>query len=358
MSALPLRLHSGRGAAALRRRLAPGLRLHTAHGGAGEPEPAFRHRGLQLGELPLHRLELAPCRLELSGAEGQACLVLPLAGEATLRCGRRGSRPLAADAGRTAVLLPGKPFQLHCASPYTTLLIGLPRPVLLAAATALLPPQDPPSQRSPSQGPPPLHTQLEGRLERCWQWREDGGTERELLGLLRQTLTVLERSTDAPAGTPPLAGTALQDWLLQPLALLLLQEPPPRTEGAAADESRRLERVLAHLEANLHRPLELRDLCDLSGCSPRALQYAFQRRFGCGPMQWLRERRLEAAAQALRQADGREPVGAIARRCGYTNLSSFSRDIQRRFGLPPSALRWSAPPGMAPEATDPQESVQ
>jgi AraC-like DNA-binding protein len=343
MAAPPLRLHSGRGTAALRRRLAPSLLLHSASGGAGEPEPEFRHRSLHLGELPLHRLELAPCRLELSGAEGQACLVLPLSGEATLRSGRRGSRPLAADAGRTAVLLPGGPFQLHCASPYNAMLIGLPRPMLLAAASALLAPQD-----LLVQSPHPKWTRLEGRLERCWQWREDAGVNRDLLGLLRQTLAVLERSTDGRAGTLPLAGTALQAWLLQPLALLLLQELPPRAEFTAANlGARSLERVLGHIDANLHRPLELRDLCDQCGCSPRALQYAFQRRFGCGPMQWLRERRLEAVAQALRQADGREPLGAIARRWGYTNLSSFSRDIQRHFGQPPSALRRSEPSGVA-----------
>jgi AraC-like DNA-binding protein len=337
MPAPALRLHSGRGADALRRRLAPGLLLRSATGRGDEPEPSFRHRSLHLGELPLHRLELAPCRLELSGAANHACLVLPLAGEATLRGQRRGSRPLAADAGRTAVLLPGEPFQLHCPSPYNTVLIGLPRPVLLAAAAALLPPQVAPLQR----------TRLEKRLERSWQWREDGGAGRDLLGLLRQTVAVLEGAASATAGAPPLAGTALQDWLLQPLALLLLQEPGPRAEPD--DGGRRLERLLDHIEANLHRPLDLQDLCDLSGCSPRALQYAFQRRFGCGPMQWLRERRLEEAARALRQADGQEPVGVIARRCGYTNLSSFSRDIQRRFGLPPSTLRRAGTPGTAPQ---------
>jgi AraC-like DNA-binding protein len=329
MSGPALRLHSGRGTAALRRRLAPGLQLRAATGSAGELEPVFRHRGTHFGQLPLHRLELAPCRLELSGAEDHACLVLPLAGEATLRSRRRGSRPLVADAGRTAVLLPGGPFQFHCATPYTAVLIALPRPVLLAAAAALLPPQ----------GPPPQWTRLENRLDRCWQWREDGGAARELLGLLRQTVSVLEGA----ATTHPLAGAALQDWLLHPLALLLLQDPPQRPSAAAADDGpRRLDLVLDHIQANLHRPLELRDLCDLSGCSPRTLQYTFQRRFGCGPMQWLRQRRLEAAALELRQADGQEPVAVIARRCGYTNLSSFSRDIQRSFGLPPSALRRSA----------------
>jgi hypothetical protein len=56
-------------------------------------------------------------------------------------------------------------------------------------------------------------------------------------------------------------------------------------------------------------------------------------------MQWVRQQRLEAAAQALRQSASHEPIQQIARRCGYTNLSSFSRDIQRNFGLPPSALR-------------------
>jgi AraC-like DNA-binding protein len=189
---------------------------------------------------------------------------------------------------------------------------------------------------------------LQGRLGHWRQWRQGEGPEAELLALLRQALPLLEGSVASRGGPPSLATRALAQWILHTLALLLLLDP----EGSggletATDRDRRLEDLIAHIEANLHRGLSLPELSERSGWSPRALQYAFQRRFGCGPMQWVRHRRLEAARQALQAASPAEPVARIARRCGYVNLSSFNRDILRTYGRTPSALR---PGGLWPEA--------
>lgn len=299
---------------------------------SGETELRFRHTHLALGEVRLHTLGLPPCRLQLSGEAGPA-LVLPLAGEVTLRPERRGSRPLAADAGHSTVLLPGGPFLLRCDSWIEVVLITLPRPALEAAVGQCL-------ASSPS---PQIRTRLEAGLGRGIQWRESEPLTSVLLGLLHQAVRLLDSATRPPGDAVPLPRPALEDCLLRPLALLLLQDPPETGDREERlDPNRRFAGLLAHIEANLHRPLCLRDLCDYSGYSARALQYAFEQRFGCGPMQWVRKQRLEAAAQALRQTGGQEPVGQIARRCGYTNLSSFSRDIQRTFGQPPSALRRSS----------------
>jgi AraC-like DNA-binding protein len=319
----------GQGAPALRRRLGEDFLLRTVSQPGGESDLAFRHALQALGEVRLHTVGLPPCRLELSCATG-LCLALPLAGEVTLRPTRRGGRPLAADAGHTAVLLPGGPLLLRCDRWIEVVLIGLPRPALEAALGPWLAPPAPPQTRR----------RVEARLERGVQWRESEPLAGPLLALLHQTVRLLERAAQLPGDGAALPNAALQDCLLRPLSLLLLQDPA--ADGAPADRvdpSRRFEALLAHIEANLHRPLCLRDLSEHSGCSPRALQYAFERRFGCGPMQWVRQQRLEAAAQALRQSASHEPIQQIARRCGYTNLSSFSRDIQRNFGLPPSALR-------------------
>jgi AraC-like DNA-binding protein len=75
-----------------------------------------------------------------------------------------------------------------------------------------------------------------------------------------------------------------------------------------------------------------------SGYSRRALQRAFQQRFGCGPMQWLRRRRLELALEQLSRAEASDSVAAIARRCGYLNLAGFSRDFSRIYGRRPSEI--------------------
>ena len=319
----------GLGTPALRRALGHDFTLREVSQPSGESDLRFRHAHLTLGEVRLHTLGLPPCRLQLSGEAGPT-LVLPLAGEVTLRPERRGRRPLAADAGHSTVLLPGGPFLLRCDSWIEVVLITLPRPALEAAVGQCLAP-------SPS---PRIQTRLEAGLERGIQWRESEPLTGVLLGLLHQTVRLLESATRPPGNAAPLPRSALEDCLLRPLALLLLRDPPGAGDPEERlDPNRRLAGLLAHIEANLHRALCLQDLSDYSGYSPRALQYAFEQRFGCGPMQWVRKQRLEAAAQALRQPGGQEPVGQIARRCGYTNLSSFSRDIQRTFGQSPSALR-------------------
>jgi AraC-like DNA-binding protein len=75
-----------------------------------------------------------------------------------------------------------------------------------------------------------------------------------------------------------------------------------------------------------------------SGYSRRSLQLAFQRRFGCGPMQWVRRQRLEQARQALLNPREGDSVSEIAARHGFRNLSMFSRDFTAHFGLRPSDL--------------------
>jgi len=326
---------SARGAAALRRRLAPDLHLAEAAAPQGEASLPFHHQRHGLGELAMHALVLGRCSLTLA-ADQRICLVVPLAGEATVwpMAGRR--RPaLTADAGHSVVLVPPGRFRIRC-DRLSVVLIAVPCQAMDDAAALLAGPE--------------ASAALQGQLGHCRQWRqgEGEGPERELLGLLRQALPLLEGSDGSRGSPPPLAARALAHWILQTLALLLLLEP--ERGGAldtATDRDRRFEALIAHIEANLHRSLSLPELSERSGWSTRSLQYAFQRRFGCGPMQWVRRRRLEAARQALQGADPAETVAHIARRCGYVNLSSFNRDILRTYGRPPSALR---PGGLWPEA--------
>jgi len=85
-------------------------------------------------------------------------------------------------------------------------------------------------------------------------------------------------------------------------------------------------------------PLSLSQLEARSGYSRRALQRAFQQRFGCGPMQWSRRRRLELALEQLTQSSTDDSVSVIARRCGYLSLASFSRDFGNVYGRRPSEI--------------------
>jgi AraC-like DNA-binding protein len=315
---------AARGATALARRLAPDLRLVESSGQEAEPLLTFRHRRLHLGDLAVHRLAFGRCRLTL-GSEERICLLLPLTGEATVWPGTGGRRPaLTADADHGAVLMPPGTFQLR-SERVQLLLITVPCRRLSWAAERLAGPR--------------AAARMGKGLTRWRQWRREDPGQAERLELLHQTLRLLE-SADPRTPSPSPSGEALESWILQTLALLMLLEPEESGGGdGMALSDARIEALIAYIEANLHRPLSLQELSECSGYSRRSLQYAFQRRFGCGPMQWVRQRRLEAAREALQGASPTETVRRIARRCGYINLSSFSRDIQKTFGRTPSALR-------------------
>lgn len=95
-----------------------------------------------------------------------------------------------------------------------------------------------------------------------------------------------------------------------------------------------IDELCNKLSARLHLPITLPEIENLSGISARGLQYAFQERFGCSPMAWLREQRLLKARTELMQVRG--SVMEIAVRCGFGSVSLFTRYYTSRFGETPS----------------------
>lgn len=91
--------------------------------------------------------------------------------------------------------------------------------------------------------------------------------------------------------------------------------------------------------ANLDQPISLTDLEQRSCYGRRSLQYTFKQQFGCGPMQWLRQQRLEKAMRLLQESGGQLGLSQVAQSCGYLSQSSFSRDFLKRFGQRPSKVR-------------------
>ncbi len=86
------------------------------------------------------------------------------------------------------------------------------------------------------------------------------------------------------------------------------------------------------------QPITLTSLERRTGYGRRTLQLAFQERCGCGPMHWIRSRRLELARQALLHPGPSDTVGGIAAQFGFASLATFSRDFAKAFGQRPSDL--------------------
>ena len=100
----------------------------------------------------------------------------------------------------------------------------------------------------------------------------------------------------------------------------------PETWNATAGDSSSLE----HLAARL-------------GVSDRHIRRLFEQRLGVSPLQYLQTRRLLAAKQML--ADTDLPVAQVALAAGFTSLRRFNDAFVGRYGLNPTQLRRSRPPG-------------
>jgi AraC-like DNA-binding protein len=133
------------------------------------------------------------------------------------------------------------------------------------------------------------------------------------------------------------------DRAIQRLVALLLcgdliQSAMRRPEPQRGSKNQIFDQLLEWVDANLHRPLQLNELVEQSGYSQRSLRNFFQERFGCGPIHWIRTRRLQGARQRLLSPRPGDTVTCIAASFGYPHLSQFSRDFQKAYHLRPSDL--------------------
>lgn len=97
-----------------------------------------------------------------------------------------------------------------------------------------------------------------------------------------------------------------------------------------------LDRLLERIEAHLAGRIALADLESWSGRTARALQLAFQKRFGIGPMQWVRDRRLDLVRSRLLAARDGETIREIAAACGIHRSATLIPEYTARFGERPS----------------------
>lgn len=158
-----------------------------------------------------------------------------------------------------------------------------------------------------------------------------------LHGLLLETLAYVEQCLLVGGSIHPML--CLDDLIRRLVVLLLLPdllEMPPAAPQIS--EPFVHQGLVDWLLAHLHEPVRLSDLEQRSHYSRRSLQQAFKQRFGCGPMQWLRQQRLSRAKLLLEQPGFRGSLLEVAQACGYLSAASFSRDFAARYGERPVRL--------------------
>ena len=286
-------------------------------------QPFINHSGcIRLGDLTL----LATWGSAINGEVEQRCeaqLVLPyLAGINSFKIDHQShvfrSSCFFIPAARHRI-------QINC-SMCSGIIISFPPASLLPVAQAMAGPAfDGLPLRLALEQPAVLSRKADARRDRVQQ-------------LLMETMAYVERTLAIGGAINPML--SLDDLVRRLIVMLLV---PDLLEAAAESASPSCEpfmhqALVEWLLAHLHEPISLSDMERRSSYSRRSLQYAFKQRFGCGPMQWLRQQRLTKAKALLEHPAAHRSLLDVSQACGYLSQSSFSRDFLARHGERPSRL--------------------
>ncbi|QDZ10300.1 AraC family transcriptional regulator [Devosia ginsengisoli] len=160
---------------------------------------------------------------------------------------------------------------------------------------------------------------------------DDGDWLRSTLGLIAR-----EASAMRPGGETVM--TRLADILvIQAIRAWLARAPEANLGWLAALRDRQIGRTLALMHRQPDRDWSLVDLAGEAGMSRSAFSARFTELVGQPAAQYLAQWRLHLARAQL--LEGREAVGAVARRAGYQSEAAFGRAFKQFFGVPPGAAR-------------------
>lgn len=138
---------------------------------------------------------------------------------------------------------------------------------------------------------------------------------------------------------PELVSEAILKLKLKELILLL----------AKTDDGAVIKRLLSSLftpqeidfkaviEAHVFHNISVEELAQLTHLSLSSFKREFAKHYDCPPARYLKQRKLEKAANLLQQTDLR--VTDVAFDCGFADVAHFSKSFLKAFGSSPSDYR-------------------
>jgi AraC family transcriptional regulator len=120
-------------------------------------------------------------------------------------------------------------------------------------------------------------------------------------------------------------------------ACKVFDSPAPRVPREQPLCDRSWMAVERYLEVNLGIAVRLRDMAQVACTSRFHFARRFRARTGMSPMEYVREKRIERAKEAL--ARGGYTICAIAHELGFQDQSHFCRTFSRKVGLTPREFR-------------------
>ncbi|QTH45696.1 helix-turn-helix transcriptional regulator [Cohnella sp. LGH] len=137
-------------------------------------------------------------------------------------------------------------------------------------------------------------------------------------------------------GRSPLLMEAAAYELLN-LYFMQLFDPVPVCEGLSREDLRRVRRAAEILEAEMRHPPSLLALAKRVGINDFKLKKGFKAIFQSTVFDYLRQIRMDHAMKLLRS--GHCNVTQAGIETGYSNISAFSEQFGKTFGIKPSAVK-------------------
>ncbi|HTY88160.1 MAG TPA: AraC family transcriptional regulator [Candidatus Acidoferrum sp.] len=189
-----------------------------------------------------------------------------------------------------------------------------------------------------------VHPIVSAAIQRCPCEHVTGTTVRLSAGQ-QQLIALLRR--------PPVYAAAQPLWYhckALELAVTFLLQPPPEQELFCTRQQRlaqeRVEQVVFLLKQNLAEPPTLEELGRKIGCSHFYLSRIFSAQTGRTITQYLRQLRMEKAAELLRSREFNVTEAALE--VGYNSLSHFSAAFHETFGCCPGLYPLKTPAQKSP----------
>lgn len=168
-----------------------------------------------------------------------------------------------------------------------------------------------------------------------------GMAEQDRLRIL--LAAVMDGITDA--GSPFLGLVArreVEQSLLDAfLCALRCGHPVPLPKCRIAGRLKNLRQARDFIKESAHEPIQLEDVCNALGMSPRGVEVLFRNSLGIGPNAFIRHQRLHGVRRALLAADSEAGVvKELALQWGFWHMGHFSKNYRTLFGeCPTSTLR-------------------
>lgn len=145
---------------------------------------------------------------------------------------------------------------------------------------------------------------------------------------------------NTPADLPPDAAVAVGQATVQLIRALVTTAAEDRRQSESMDDSALL-RISLFIDAHLHDPgLDPRRIAAAHDMSVRQLYYRWARSGReLGVTEWILRRRLDRAGNTLADPTDDAPIGVVARRSGFTNVSHFNRRFRDAYGMSPREWR-------------------